>query len=332
MTQLGNDIPSHRSLACPVCETPGGVVFASYSIEQAAAHFCPETKNADRYYRLTKCIARLWGAGSCVVRHCPECGFGFSEPFVGGDEEFYTILHEEHGYPRWRWDYDEAIKSAVEPLNGGAVLDVGAGTGAFLRHLGPGWSKHAVEGSPIMRNKLRAIGINVFENLEIAQNKAGAFHLITLFQVLEHLSEFRETLQQCRSLLAPGGMIFITVPEASAMRRQEKLTGCADMPPNHVCKWTPRSLQLALSRAGFNPGEPAFETASWATLRSAIYLRILADREKPSSVAAQIYRIRSRPLRIAGLTLWALPTSLRMMPHLQALSKGGAFAMKAIAQ
>jgi hypothetical protein len=114
------------------------------------------------------------------------------------------------------------------------------------------------------------------------------------------------------------------------MRRQEELTGCPDMPPNHVGKWTPRSLQLALRDAGFDPGEPVFETASWATLRNAIYLRILADRERPHSLAAQIYRIRNRALRIAGVTLLSIPTFFKMAPHLTTLSKGGAFAMKGI--
>ena len=322
---------SHQSAACPVCGTPG-VLFASYSIEQAAAHFCPQTRNADRYHRLTKCISRLWGNEACSVLHCPDCGFGFSDPFVGGDEEFYGILHEQYGYPRWRWDYDVALTLAIEPLGGGRVLDVGAGTGTFLGHLGPNWSKHAVEGSPTMRNKLRAIGIHVFESLQLAQKEAGTFRLITLFQVLEHLSEFASTLHRCRVLLAAGGIIFITVPEASAMRRQEELTGCADMPPNHVCKWTPRSLQLALRAAGFSPGEPVFEPASWSTLRGAIHLRILADRERRNSVAAHLYRFQNRALRIAGLTLLALPTFFRMMPHLSALSKGGAFAMRGVAQ
>jgi hypothetical protein len=252
------DVPNPPP-ACPVCETACcGAPSASYSIEQAAAHFCPQTRDPDRYRRLTECIARLWAGKNCVVLNCPECGFGFAHPFVGGDEEFYAILHEQHGYPRWRWDYNLAIKLTIEPLKGGRILDVGAGTGVFLRHLDASWSKHAVEGSPKTRAQLRGAGIHVFENLETAaRNEMGTFQLITLFQVLEHLSEFAKTLHQCRSLLAAGGMIFITVPEASAMRRQEELIGCADMPPNHVCKWMPRSLELALRDAGFDPGPPS---------------------------------------------------------------------------
>src|ERR1700687_5889917 len=115
---------------CPVCgpgcsEPP----LYRYTVMEAAAHFCPVTRSEDRNRRLNECISRLWQTADCVIHRCPECGFGFGFPFVGGDEEFYGLLHEQKDYPAWRWDYDVAMTHAVARFDGGRILDVGAGVG-----------------------------------------------------------------------------------------------------------------------------------------------------------------------------------------------------------
>jgi SAM-dependent methyltransferase len=249
-------------------------------------------------------------------------------PFIAGDEEFYGILHEQRGYPAWRWDYDLALEAALQPRGKGRILDVGAGSGIFLASLPGDWSVHAVEGSATTRAELTTSGIHVFSTLDEAASTArGTFHVITLFQVLEHLANFRETLLACKSLLVSGGTIVITVPEANAMRRQEEITGCADMPPNHICKWTPGSLALVLQDAGFRPGPPSFEPASIKSILGAIHLQILSDRRHGNSLANRVYRIEKRPLRVLLLGLLALPAFFRIMPHMGKLCRRTAFGM-----
>ena len=97
------------------------------------------------------------------------------------------------------------------------------------------------------------INIQTFPNLEMAvASNAGTFQAVVLFQVLEHISQFKEVLDSSHKLLQKGGRITLTVPDVEAMIRQEKLTGCADMPPNHICKWSQKSLIQALRKAGLN--------------------------------------------------------------------------------
>jgi len=262
--------------------------------------------------------------------HCPECEFAFGYPFVGGDEAFYQILHEQKGYPAWRWDYDIAIRDALNPIGGGRVLDVGAGVGMFLQKLPSTWQRFAVESSEITRDALRQKDIHVFQDLSSATSTAtGTFQVITLFQVLEHISEFKMVLEQCRSLLVSGGCIVITVPDGEAMIRQEKLTGCPDMPPNHIGKWTEKSLTLALRNAGFIAEPAIFEPSSLRNLRGALHLKVMADATHPDSLAAQIYRISHKPLRsllLAGAGAASLP---KLLPNVHQLVRGGAFAMVA---
>ena len=85
---------------CPVCsclcaEQP----LYRYTIEKAAAHFCPPTRDVDRNRRLRERVRALWQGNDCAILRCGKCGFAFGHPFVGGDEEFYQLLHEQKDYP-----------------------------------------------------------------------------------------------------------------------------------------------------------------------------------------------------------------------------------------
>jgi SAM-dependent methyltransferase len=324
--------PLVAEASCPICGGPcPEPALYRYSVEQAAAHFCPPSRNEDRNRRLQQCIRRLWGSSECEILKCENCGFAFGHPFVGGDEEFYSILHEQREYPTWRWDYDIAMREAIEKSSGGKVLDVGAGVGMFLLALGNNWERYAVEGSETTRSDLEAKQIKVFRDLsESAQEHSGAFQVITLFQVLEHVADFAALLQRCRELLVAGGRLVVTVPDGDAMLRQERVTGCPDMPPNHVSKFTPASLERVLRQVGFECGREIPEPSSWRNLKANLHMRLGADAANPNSIAAQAYRIENRPLRIVALGLLAVPALLRMLPHGRQLLAGGAFAMVGI--
>ena len=325
---------SPTSVICPVCGSVcQDLPLYHYTAKQAASHFCPITRDADRHQRLETAIKKLWQGDECSILQCNECGFAFGYPFVGGDEEFYSILHEQKGYPVWRWDYDVAVSEALNPTGGGKILDVGAGVGMFLSSLGKEWERYAVEGSESTRKVLEASGIKVFRNLSAsAQKEAGTFEIITIFQVLEHIAEFHEVIAQCRQLLSVGGKLVISVPDGEAMIRQERLTGCPDMPPNHINKFTPDSLSRVLKNAGFETTPAIYEPSSWFSFKKALHLKVIADSTKPHSMAAQVYRVPNKLLRaplLAGLGVFAM---LRMLPYLGQLSQGGAFTMAAIAK
>jgi len=328
-------LPSNTILevSCPVCGNHcDATPLYRYTVSQAASHFCPPSRDADRYARLVNCIRRLWQGDECVILRCCNCAFAFGHPFVGGDEEFYRILHEQKDYPSWRWDYDVAIAEALAKFSQGKILDIGAGVGMFLRGLPDTWERYAVEGSEVTRRELEAAGITVFRDLEdAAHSQAGTFQVVTLFQVLEHIADFETTLRQCRRLLAPGGRVVITVPDGDAMIRQEQLTGCHDMPPNHVGKWTPNSLSRVLTQTGFSSGAAIPEPPSWNNLKANLHMRVSADANEQKSLAAQVYRIQSKPLRIAALSLLGGPALLRMLRYGRQLRAGGAFGMVGVA-
>lgn len=275
-------------------------------------------------------IRRLWQRDSCVVLRCTRCGLGFAYPFVAGDAEYYSILHEQRHYPAWRWDYDVAVRDVLSRWREGWALDIGAGDGAFLARLEAGWRRFACEGSDRTRGELAAKGITVFDDLEEALPRyAGSFRVITLFQVLEHLTGHAALLGRCRELLEPDGVLVVSVPDGNAVSRQERITGCPDMPPNHVCRWTPESLELVLRNSGLVAAPPIFEPASWRHLIDSLHLILLAQAARGNPLASRVYAASSRRVRVPLLAILAVPALLSRIPVLTELRKGGAFALVA---
>lgn len=319
---------------CPVCSAAvPDAPLASYTAAQVARHFCSETRDADRNSRLRAVIEQLWNGQSCKVVHCTGCDFMFGVPYVAGDERFYAILHEQQGYPAWRYEYDIARQAAAATVSGipaPVALDIGAGQGAFLKALGPQWSRWAIEGSPATRQALADAGITVHADLDAVPASAnGSFHLVTLFQVLEHLAPFAGCLAACRRLIHPQGALVISVPDAYAMLAQEKATGSPDCPPNHINKWTPGSLSRALRDAGFHVQTTIAERPSLHTLRGNLHLRLLADAARNGTLAERAYRLKDRRLRIAALAALSGLAAARLAPHWRYLLRGGSFTVVA---
>jgi 2-polyprenyl-3-methyl-5-hydroxy-6-metoxy-1,4-benzoquinol methylase len=315
----------YMPLRCPICSASCDKppVF-TYSVREAATHFCPPWRDESRCKRLEHSIRALWGKESCDIVRCNACGFAFGVPFVGGDENFYGILHECYGYPGWRWEYSVAL-SILDGL-AGPILDVGAGKGVFLAALDRHWEPWAAESSDRMREILRARGISVLSDLTSAvAHKGQYFGAITMFQVLEHIATFRPVLTACRALLRPGGRLVITVPDCDAMLRQPALIGEHDMPPNHINKFTPKSLDLLLREHGFQIERVTYEPPSWKKVGQAIHGRLRADATDPNTLAARIYRTKSRRVRIPLLMLAGITTVRRLFPHVRELRQGGAF-------
>jgi SAM-dependent methyltransferase len=305
---------------CPVCHSADTATVNELTASQTAGYFCSPSRDAIRHQRLATSIRTLWSGEQGYIKRCRDCGFGFGDPYVGGDEDFYSILHEQHGYPSWRWDYDVALAHAPAV---GKALDIGAGRGFFLKGLPAGWIAHAVESTQAMRAHLKADRINVFGGLDDAPS--ATFDLVTMFQVLEHIADFRGTIAECHRVLKPGGLLVITVPDCDAMLAQERLTGAPDLPPNHVAKWTPATLQRVLKDEGFDVETTIPEPPSWKKIGSMMHLKVMSDALRPGTLAARAYSIKDRRLRVPLLALVGLLTSTPMIPEWKALRAGGAF-------
>jgi 2-polyprenyl-3-methyl-5-hydroxy-6-metoxy-1,4-benzoquinol methylase len=148
---------------------------------------------------------------------------------------------------------------AACPLDSQArVLDVGCNLGSFLAALRDrtGCSVVGLEPAPSPAKYAREhFHLDVREACldDVAGSLAPAsFDVITLWHVMEHLWEPRRDLQIVHSLLKPGGMLVVEVPNFDdPLRRLFGSSWAYIDVPRHLLHFTPRTLRNFLEGAGF---------------------------------------------------------------------------------
>lgn len=316
---------------CPACKSNDEKqIINEYNYVQTSKYFCPVSRDKERNERYANAIRRLWKQDVGYFLRCNACGFGFGYPFIGGDDEFYKIVHEQSDYPANRWEYDITINRFFKESPVAKILDIGAGAGYFLDKVNC-QQKFAMEGSETNRTLLREKGYHVLaEDNNLIEQNQNSFNYVTLFQVLEHISDFENILLTTNNLLAMQGRLIISVPDCDAMILQEKLTGYPDIFPNHINKWTPNSLELVLNKFGFKKEEVIYEPSSARKFFDSVHLKISHKATKIGTFASGIYKIKNKSIRILLLLFYSLVQLPPLIPYYKKLSGRGSFLLKAV--
>jgi SAM-dependent methyltransferase len=137
----------------------------------------------------------------------------------------------------------------------GRVLDVGAGYGFFLGALEKaGYEAHGIEISPhaVEQARQRTRGKVIEQGAEEPfPFSDGHFDAVTLLDVIEHLKDYKATLESCRRVLKPGGKLFVITLNGHSLARPllgKRWAWYQD--PTHIHMFTPRMLREGLQGAG----------------------------------------------------------------------------------
>jgi 2-polyprenyl-3-methyl-5-hydroxy-6-metoxy-1,4-benzoquinol methylase len=103
---------------------------------------------------------------------------------------------------------------SVTQMENGKLLDIGAGTGAFVSHMqSNGWQATGLEPDEAARKNAQALNkVNLLTSDAFFQFPADSFDVITMWHVLEHVHDLHNYMEQLKKILKPGGRIFIAVP------------------------------------------------------------------------------------------------------------------------
>jgi SAM-dependent methyltransferase len=88
----------------------------------------------------------------------------------------------------------------------------------------------------------------------VPASERGRYDLVIAGEVLEHVPDADTFLRGCGELLAPGGRLCVTVPNACCPKiGLRALAGRESVHPDHRAYYGPRTLARTLSGAGFEP-------------------------------------------------------------------------------
>ena len=162
--------------------------------------------------------------------------------------ERYRELYQQHWWWRAREELILESLRAHEPAGGWKkILDVGCGDGLFFDQLTPFGEVEGVEPSAASVSEHGPhrcqIHIGPFdENFRPGKE----FGLILMLDVLEHLADPAAALARALALLAPGGMLLITVPAFNAAWTNHDLVN------EHVKRYTRRTYRTVARQAGLD--------------------------------------------------------------------------------
>ncbi len=138
---------------------------------------------------------------------------------------------------------------------GAKLLDLGCAAGFFVRlAIDAGWEAEGVEISNLAADYAeKIVGVRVHRGqLETVPFPPEHFDLITMFDLLEHLSNPLSSLKIIRNLLKKGGHLLITTPDFASLNRlllREKWAVLS--PKEHLFYFTARTLRSIIKRSGF---------------------------------------------------------------------------------
>lgn len=140
------------------------------------------------------------------------------------------------------------------PTDGGRLLDVGFGSGGFLKIASEmGWDAEGIDFDPKAVEVARARGLNVrCASATDLSAYAEQYDVITISHVIEHVHDPLNLLRDLYRLLRPGGYLWLDTPNLSSLGAQRFGRNWQALdPPRHLVLFTPSSLRMSLVKVGF---------------------------------------------------------------------------------
>ena len=213
----------------------------------------------------------LFNKDSLSVVACKQCRLRYVNPRV--DRQTLEEGYVETYYPpdkmerihtdsmEWLQMTERLLELEKQHQGKGRLLDVGCGIGTFL-HLAreQGWESYGVEPSKSgsdFAQEVYELDVRCGDLFD-ADFPSAHFDAITLYHVLEHISELNPFLSELRRILKPvgseqkAGTLVIEVPNGEGLQsRLQKVDWPYVHPHDHLYYFSAYSLPKLLRKHGF---------------------------------------------------------------------------------
>ena len=175
----------------------------------------------------------------------------------------------------------------------GSLLDVGAGRGRFVAAARrAGWASTGIEPSARGVEAARTVYEVELARVSVAE-ASGTYEAVTMWHVLEHLEDPSTALARVASLLAPGGLLLVGVPNLDSVQARIGRDRWFHLDlPRHRSHFTRVGIRCLLERSGL-----AVETVATSTSADSL----------PMSLRYRRGRRGRGGLRTTGLVLLGAP-------------------------
>jgi SAM-dependent methyltransferase len=136
----------------------------------------------------------------------------------------------------------------------GTLLDLGCWVGFLMAEARDrGWTATGVEPSTFASNYAREnLGLEVIRaDLFEADVPEGMWDVVVMGDVIEHLIDPADALARVKRLLAPGGIVYMALPDAGSRLARAMGPRWWSVIPTHVHYFTRGSMRTLLERGGW---------------------------------------------------------------------------------
>lgn len=242
--------------------------------------------------------------GPVTLIECTTCASWTYLPRVAATEQ--ALLHSSEEYfahpyfqgrrceaitdRRCRETFERIAKACdLESLRGEKVVDVGCDTGTFIASAAKQFGIRPV-GLDVAELAVREacrLGVEAYHaGLAQAPSHLRDLPLITAVDLVEHVIDPDEFLDEIRRRLRPGGYFYLETPNIRSLvyrlgARLCRWTGGRPrapferlFPQQHVQYFTPEALLDLARRHGFEPAWVGLRTLPWRDLATSLFVRL----------------------------------------------------------
>ncbi|HEY7915286.1 MAG TPA: class I SAM-dependent methyltransferase [Blastocatellia bacterium] len=231
-----------------------------------------------------------------IIAFCEQCGVYRTLPEMSEGELSWYYRddywgNENEPSPGWI-KKNQAEKTRFLARCGlirGSILDVGCGSGFFLRALdGERWDRFGVEtGQAAAASAGRALGPHRVFNGTLIESACAdeAFDVVTFWSSLEHMNDPRANLLEARRIIKPAGTLIVQAPNIESY--QARWFGgdwFALDAPRHRYHFSRATLERLLNETGFEIYRSTFfsKNHNAHALRQSLKTRLGADKSRPN--------------------------------------------------
>lgn len=231
-------------------------------------HECPVCKSKS-FQNFISCIDHTVSHQSFQLTKCESCSFVFTNPIPDlnslGDyyksEEYISHSNTKKGIisKLYHLVRSYTLKKKLDLLSAhvsrGTILDYGCGTGMFLKTCSDaGWKTLGMEPDADARKMAGEQGLEIVKDNDalVKALEGKQVDAITMWHVLEHVTELNKTLELLKSKFNSDGTLIIAVPNYKSFDADYygSFWAAYDV-PRHLYHFEPKTICLLLSNYGF---------------------------------------------------------------------------------